>query len=411
MRKVIRRASALIAAAMLVSMVLPAAPANAHGESAQEAWLRMGTVAFWDVEINGIPMNDPEPISVAVNEEFTVTGTVKILETWPEQLADPELGFISVLAPGPPVVIKSRLVNGVPTPAAIQVEKGGVYNFEIVLAGRRPSADVIGPKGWHVHPIFGIHKAGSLIGPGHYVQVTGDQGDFKNMATLKSGGEVDLETIGLGGVTFFNLIWFTIGMIWMIYWTVPKPTVTRLPVSLAVPLNSDGRDAGLISKRDHNVCNALMAVTLLILISAFIWQGQKYPDKIPLQVLRYKPVALAMDASFSTAVGTSASYTTDTQTLELTADITNTGTTDATITQFITSGYTFIEGEELTATPNTIAPGETTTVVLSIPSDVWVTDRLAPIGETRPLVTGVIRLEDGEGHENFDTASAFLQID
>ncbi len=362
MRKVIKRVSALIAAALLVSLALPAAPASAHGEAAQEAWLRMGTVAFWDVEINGQPMLEGDPITVAVNEEFVITGTAKILETWPEQLAEPELGFISVVAPGPPVVIKERLVNGVPTAASIQVERGGVYDFEITLAGRRPSDGAIGDNGWHVHPIFGIHKAGSLIGPGHYVRVTGNQDDFKNEIELKEGGTVDLETIGLGGVTFFNLIWFTIGMIWMIYWTVPKPTVTRLPVSLSVPLNSDGGDAGLISKRDHQVCNIIMAVVLAILIAGFIWQGQKYPDKIPLQVLRYKPEALAMDATFATAVGTQATYTESTKTLEMTVDVTNTGTSDATITQFITSGYTFISGEELTVDQDTIAAGETTTV-------------------------------------------------
>ena len=70
--------------------------------------------------------------------------------------------------------------------------------------------------------------------------------------------------------------------------------------------------------------------------------------------------------------------------------------------------HTFIDGDELSVDQDTIAAGETTTVTLSIPSDVWVDERLAPIGETRPLVTGVVRLEDGEGHENFATASTFL---
>ena len=118
MRKVIRRVSALAAASGLVLLATPVAPANAHGEAAQEGWLRMGTVAFWDVEINGEPMGQG-PISVDVNQEFTITGTTKILETWPEQLDDPELGFISVVAPGPPVVIKTRTVNGKATPASI----------------------------------------------------------------------------------------------------------------------------------------------------------------------------------------------------------------------------------------------------------------------------------------------------
>jgi methane/ammonia monooxygenase subunit B len=404
MRKVIRKACALAAAAALVTLAAPVAPAGAHGEAAQEGWLRMGTVAFWDVEINGAPMGEA-PISIKVNEEFTVTGTVKVLETWPEQLDDPELGYISMVAPGPPVVIKSRLVNGKPTPHSIQIEKGAVYNFEIVLAGRRASSG----NGWHVHPIFGIHKAGSLIGPGNYVKVTGNDGDFKNEIPLKSGGTLDLERFGLGGVIFFNLIWFAIGLTWMIYWTVPKPTVTRLPVSLAVPLNSDGGEAGLITKKDHQVCNILMASVLVILISGFIWQGQKYPDKLPLQVLRYKPEPVLMDASFATLLADKSSYSSSDNTLSMTADITNTGTTEAKITQFISSGDTYIVGENMEVDNGTIGAGETATVTLKMTSDRWETERLVPTQETRPLITGVVRVEDGEGNENFLTASTFLQ--
>ncbi|MEQ1899018.1 MAG: methane monooxygenase/ammonia monooxygenase subunit B [Vicinamibacterales bacterium] len=403
MRKVIRKVGALVAASALVTLAAPVAPANAHGEAAQEGWLRMGTVAFWDVEINGQPMGEAA-VEVPVNGEFTVTGTVKVLETWPEQLEEPELGFISIVAPGPPVIIKERLVNGKPTPHSIQIEKGAVYNFEILLAGRRVSTG----NGWHIHPIFAIHKAGSLIGPGNYVKVTGNDGDFKHEVALKSGGTIDLERFGLGPVILFNLIWFTIGMAWMIYWTVPKPTVTRLPVSLSVPLNSDGADAGLITKKDHQFCNASMALVLVILLGAFIWQGQKYPDKLPLQVLRYKPEPVAMDASFATLDADISTYDAEAQALTMTVDITNTGTTDAKITQYITSGDTYLLGDTLAVDNDTIPAGETVTVNLTMTSDRWDTERLVPTQETRPLITGVVRLEDGAGNENFLTASTFL---
>ena len=117
MRKVIRRVSALIAAALMVALALPASPAGAHGEAAQEAWLRMGTVAFWDVEFSSN--------KIGVNEEMTITGTAKVLETWPEQLKDPKLGFISVVSAGSPLVIKKRLVNGIPLrPPLPQWERG-----------------------------------------------------------------------------------------------------------------------------------------------------------------------------------------------------------------------------------------------------------------------------------------------
>ncbi|MEI2809724.1 MAG: methane monooxygenase/ammonia monooxygenase subunit B [Nocardioides sp.] len=400
MRKVIRRVSALIAAALMVALALPASPAGAHGEAAQEAWLRMGTVAFWDVEFSSN--------KIGVNEEMTITGTAKVLETWPEQLKDPKLGFISVVSAGSPLVIKKRLVNGIPTPHSILIEKGGIYNFEITLAGRIPSKY----KGWHVHPIFGVHSAGSLIGPGEYIEVTGDQGDFKNMATLtgatKNGEKVDLERIGMGGVALFNIIWFAIGMAWMIYWTVPKPTVTRLPVSLAVPLNSDGGNAGLITKKDHRFCNMIMALTLVILIAGMVIQTSRNPDRIPLQVLRFKPPAIATDPSFSVADGVKASFDDASNTMTMVVNITNTGDADATIDAFYTNAFSFTDGEGLSADKMTIPAGGTEQVTLQLQNDRWRTERLVPDAETRPLVTGVVRLESG-GQENFTTVQAFLE--
>ena len=197
-------------------------------------------------------------------------------------------------------------------------------------------------------------------------------------------------------------------MIWMIYWTVPKPTVTRLPVSLSVPLNSDGADAGLISKKDHQVCNALMAAVLVILLAGFIWQGQKYPDKLPLQVLRYKPEPVVVDPTFATIVPDISVYDAANQALSMTVDITNIGTSDAKITQYITSGDTFILGDTLSVDKETIPAGETSTVTLTMTSERWDTERLIPTQETRPLITGVIRVESA-GDENFLTASTFLQ--
>lgn len=400
MRKAVRRVSALIAAAIMVALALPVAPAGAHGEAAQEAWLRMGTVAFWDVKF--------DKTEIKVNEEVKITGTAKILETWPEQLEDPKLGYISVVSAGSPLVVKERLVNGVPAPHSILIEKGKIYHFELTLAGRLTSKY----KGWHVHPIFAIHKAGSLLGPGQYVKVTGNDGDFKNEITLngktKKGEVVDLETIGLGPVVLFNIIWFAIGMAWMIYWTVPKPTVTRLPVSLAVPLNSDGGYAGLITKKDHRFCNIIMALTLVILIAGMVIQTSNNPDRIPLQVLRFSPPAAATDASFSVADGVKATWAEDTLTMTLQVNVTNNSEAPATIEGFYTNAFSFEPGAGLTVDSDTINPGETKLVTMQLQNDNWRTERLVPDAETRPLVTGVIRLSSG-GMENFTTAQAFLE--
>lgn len=401
MRNKLKTLVAMAAATLGIILVVPSAPAQAHGETAQEAFLRMGTVAFWDVEYS--------TSKVKQEERLTITGTAKILETWPEQLAEPKLGFIGVVAPGPVVVVKERLVNGQPAPMAIEVEKGGVYEFEIVLAGRRPGK-------WHVHPIFGIHGAGSLLGPGQYVNVDEKEGGFTNAITLVDGTKADLENIGLGGLTFWNILWFGVGLVWLLYWIVPKPTVTRLPVTSQIPLNTDGGEYGLITKKDHRVMNIVMGATLLLVVGGMVWQAQAYPVKMPQQVLRFEPQAAVMDAEFAKADAVDSLFEVEKDTVVITVNVTNTGKTPVSIEQFTTSTLTFPvavepgDGRSLEVSPSpTIPPGETTTVKLSMKDPVWAEERLMPVGESRMQITGVLRLKDEAGHENFVTIQSFVK--
>jgi len=400
MRNVVRRVFALLAAAVMVVLVTPAAPAGAHGETAQESFLRMGTVAFWDVEFS--------ETTVKQTQQLTITGTAKILETWPDQLAEPKLGFIGVVAPGPVVVIKERLINGQPAPAAIEVEKGGVYHFEMTLAGRRPGK-------WHVHPIFGVHGAGSLLGPGQYITVEESPGGFTNDITLASGKTENLETLGVGPLTFWSILWLVVGLVWLLYWIVPKPTVTRLPVTSQIPLNTDGMAYGLITRKDHRAMNVIMAVTLLFVIGGMVWQANAYPVKMPQQVLRFAPQKADLDATFVNAEAAGAVYDVDTGTVELMVRVTNTGSTPATVEAFTTSTLTF----EYAETPGAgtvqvsparqIASGETATLELSMTDPVWKKERLMPVGESRMQVTGVVRFKDAAGHENFTTVQSFVK--
>ncbi|WP_328532165.1 methane monooxygenase/ammonia monooxygenase subunit B [Nocardioides sp. NBC_00368] len=400
MRSKLKYIGAVLAAAVAVVLALPPAPASAHGETAQEAFLRMGTVAFWDVKYSAE--------KVAQGEELTITGTAKILETYPEQLAEPKLGFIGVIAPGPTVVIKERTVNGAPAPMAIEIEKGGVYQFKMVLQGRRVGH-------WHVHPIFGIHGAGSLIGPGQYVDVTESAGGFTNEVKLLSGKTADLENIGMGGVTFWNVIWLVIGFAWLLYWIVPKPTVTRLPVTSQIPLNTDGGAYGLITKKDHRVMNIMMGATIALVVGGMVWQAQAYPDKMPQQVLHFAPEDAVVDAKFVTADASDGAFDPATDTVTAKVKVTNTGTSPASVESFMTSTLTFpvaeagSEGRSVQISPATpIAPGETRELTMSITDEVWAKERLMPVGESRMQLTGVLRLQDEAGHENFVTIQSFV---
>jgi methane/ammonia monooxygenase subunit B len=397
----IKRAAALLVASIAIAFAVPVAPAGAHGETAQEAFLRMGTVAFWDVHYS--------TSHVKQEELLKITGTAKILETWPEQLAEPKLGFIGVVAPGPVVVVKERLINGQPAPMAIEVEKGGVYHFELTLAGRRPGR-------WHVHPIFGIHGAGSLLGPGQYIDVQEKPGGFTNDITLVSGKTKDLETLGVKSLAFWNVLWFVVGLIWLLYWIVPKPTVTRLPVTSQIPLNTDGEAYGLITKKDHRAMNAVMGLTLALVVGGMVWQAHAYPVKMPQQVLRFAPQAAEMDANFVDVEAVDAVFQVDSDTVVITVNATNLGKTPMSVTQFTTSTLTFPvaakagQGRSLQVSPSAeIAPGETATLKLSMSDAVWAKERLMPVGESRMQVTGVMRFADAGGHQNFKTVQSFVK--
>src|SRR5437879_3613965 len=132
----------------VVALVGTALVASAHGENAQEGFLRMETVAFSDVTFSKDTIKQGEPV--------TITGKATLLDTWPKTLGEPNTGFINVTAPGPVLLMQNRLVNGMASPDAIFVKKGNTYEFNLTLVGRQPGR-------WHVHPTFAVEGSGTLI--------------------------------------------------------------------------------------------------------------------------------------------------------------------------------------------------------------------------------------------------------
>src|SRR5262249_54925595 len=102
----------------------------AHGERAQEGFLRMKTLAWQAVRFSESEVNGGEPV--------VITGKVKVVGVWPTTLESPELGYINVSASGPHFVMKEGTINGQRAPASFSLEKGGLYEFKMVLEGRTP---------------------------------------------------------------------------------------------------------------------------------------------------------------------------------------------------------------------------------------------------------------------------------
>jgi methane/ammonia monooxygenase subunit B len=397
-----RRLLLVLVAAVLVTVV-PATAASAHGEKSQEGFLRMRTVGWTDVHFSGD--------TVQQGQTVTVTGTVKIMDAWPSSLAkgQPNTCFMSMIAPGPTIVLKERTINGQSMPTRIDCTKGRVYDFSMTFAGRRVGR-------WHVHPAFAVKGAGTLIGPGAWINVRENPAGFTNEATLLGGKTVNLENYQLPFIWIWLTLTFIIGMVWMIYWTVPKRTIPHLAVTSQIPLNTDGAAYGLVTKKDHRNSTIMMLATVVLLGAGWIYQLANFPVKIPQQIIQFAPAQIARPAPFvALEAGTGkAVYDADKKLVTLQVNATNNGKVPAQLTHFAVANLTWFNQAVPAAKPSgpqavdtsypmtvqsdTIAPGATQQVMISMPSDIWIhQERLLPIGESQLTVTGLLRFQTPNG--------------
>src|SRR3981081_823292 len=397
---------------LLISMLLAMAGllgtamvASAHGENAQEGFLRMETVAFSNVAFTGD--------TIKQGEDVTITGKATLLDTWPKTLGEPSTGFVNVTAPGPVLLMKDRLVNGFAAPDAIFVKKGHTYDFKLTLTGREPGR-------WHVHPTFAVEGAGTLIGPGQWITVQ-DTGSFTNNLTLLNGQTVNLETFGVGQMSIFQWLGFGLGMAWMLYWTVPAigganhRTVSKLPVTLRVPLNTDGQDIGLITKQDHRISNLLLLATAALLVVGWVYQSVSFPIKIPQQVFRFTPPDLPQSPQLATVLTKDATFDPQTSTLVMNVDVTNTGKAPITLKGFTTSSLNFAahaqagtgaEHVMVISPQGAINPGETKTVNLTLRDPVWRDTRMIEVNRPRIEVAGQLVFADASGTQSQTTVAS-----
>ena len=400
---------------MLVSvattMIISSATVFAHGEAADEPFLKVLTAAFYDVTV--------EPNAVQVGDEVTIIGKVRVLDTWPYTMPEPDRAYVTAVVPGPVFVMKERYVNGDPAPHSVFVERGQVYEFRMVLVARMPSNE----EGWHVHPGVAFEDTGTLLGPGEYVTVSGDVDDFEFPLTLLSGTTINLETYGTQFIWWWNFAGFVIGVVWMFWWTWwgRHRTVTNLAVTIQLPLNDDAPDIGLITPTDHKWCNIMAGATLLLFIGGWFYMTSAAPVRLPQQTAWLTPQHLDPDPMLAEVRGSArASFDENTGTLIMPLEVTNLASSPITVTQWITGMVTFVNGTAQDAAalgppdfvgvvevePNTpIAPGATRELTLRITSPIFNTERLIPIADPQQTIAGLLRVENVTGAEQLVTVS------
>jgi methane/ammonia monooxygenase subunit B len=386
--------------------------AYAHGEAADEPFLKDLTVAFYNVHVR--------PTSINVGDPVTITGSLKILETWPYTLDPPVTAYITPVVPGPVFVLVDRVVNGEQAFGSITVERGGIYNFKMVMRGRNPGQ-------WHVHPGIAIQGTGTLIGPGEWVTVAPSATPFKMNVTLLNGQTVDLEHFGGGFVWWWSLAGFIVGLIWMIYWTVPKRTVTRLAVTAQLGANDDAPDIGLITPEDHKWMNVLAGITIAMLVVGWVWMAAKYPVRLPQQTDRFAPAVEAPPYHLAqvTPVGSpnNATYDEKTDTLTINLDVKNVSGNPITPKQYSMAMATFVNGteqERANAGPRdfvgslqvepagAIPAGQTRRIALKMASPVFDEERLIPLHDPQQLIAGLLAVRDSGGREEMVTVKSVL---
>jgi methane/ammonia monooxygenase subunit B len=388
--------------ALLLSM-LAVPRVFAHGEAGDEPFLKDLTTAFYDVKVS--------PTEIQVGQPVTVTGKVRILETWPYTLDPPGKAYIAPVVPGPVFALKDRTVNGQDAPGSFFVEKGGIYDFKMTLLGREPGH-------WHVHPGIAVEGTGTLIGPGEWVNVQPSAAGFVFPVTLLSGETINLNTYEGGFVWWWSFAGFLIGVAWMLYWTLSKRTVTNLAVTLQIPINDDAPDIGLITPKDHVWMNALAGLTIAMLVVGWTFMATKYPVRLPQQTDWFSPKVISPGENMAEVEPEGATYDDGTDTLIMKVSVKNIGTSPITTKRYIMAMTTFVNGTaddlaaagpkdyvgQLEVEPNTpIAPGETKELSLKMTNPILTDERLIPLRDPQQFIAGMLQFSAADGKQELVT--------
>ncbi|HXM57225.1 MAG TPA: methane monooxygenase/ammonia monooxygenase subunit B, partial [Candidatus Dormibacteraeota bacterium] len=254
-----------------------------------------------------------------------------------------------------------------------------------------------------------------------WIDTSGAPAGFSYPLQLLDGGTIDLETYGTWLIVGFSALTLVLGMWWMLYWTVPKRTVTRLAVANHLPLNQDGGEAvGLITRKDHRHMAIITGVTIVVLGAGFLFQALAFPGKLPLQTDWITPPDLPAVTQIARAVATDATYDPGTHLLTIDTRVQNLSREPVTVAAFRTAYLAFVNvGAGLAesggyihqmrlSTDGVVQPGQTSSVKLMVPGQVLEQEEMLPVGKAQLQVAGVVELSDANGNRNFSTVETAL---
>ncbi len=396
--------TAVVAGVLLGLASVDASVARAHGEKAQEPFLRMRSILYYDVEWS--------TEQLAVGEDVAVTGKFRVFEEWPEVLDEPENAFLNIGIPGPVFLRKGSKLNGVQLVNTTSLEVGRDYEFEVLLRARKPGRH-------HVHPMVNIQSAGPIVGPGKWVEIQGSSAGFTNPVTVLTGETVDLERHGFANVVTWHAIWIAVGIAWLVYW-VRRPLFIPRMVRI-----QQGDTKGLITGTDYIVGAAFALGTVALIAFGYYRAEAKYPRTIPLQAGRTAVEPLPLEANPVEIKIQEATYRIPGREVNLTLEITNTSERPQQIGEFTTANLRFLNPDVVDSAegypaelvekglridpPAPLQPGETRVIRLSATNPAWETEQLAMlIHDPDSRFGGLLMFYDDEGKRSVVTIGGGL---
>ncbi|PWB80202.1 MAG: methane monooxygenase/ammonia monooxygenase subunit B [Methylocystaceae bacterium] len=380
-------------AAAVAATVASIAPAAAHGEKSQQAFLRMRTLNWYDVKWSKTSLN--------VNESFVLSGKVHVFSAWPQAVANPRVSFLNAGEPGPVLVRTAQFIGEQFAPRSVSLEIGKDYAFSIDLKARRAGR-------WHVHAQINVEGGGPIIGPGQWIEIKGDMADFKDPVTLLDGTTVDLETYGIDRIYAWHFPWMIAAAAWILYWFFKKGIIASY---LRI---SEGKDEEQIGDDDRRVGAIVLAVTILATIIGYAVTNSTFPRTIPLQAGLQKPLTpiveegtVGVGASVVTADLKGGVYKVPGRELTIQVKISNKTGEPLKLGEYTAAGLRFLNPDVFTTKPEfpdylladrglsvdptPIAPGETKTVEVKIQDARWDIERLSDLAyDTDSQIGGLL---------------------
>jgi len=384
----------------------------AHGERAQQAGLRMRAMNWIDVEVSHN--------KVQVNDIVTVKGKFVPSIWWPEHMPSPEgAAFLNVGVPGPVFVRLDSRVNGIPTIRSQHYKLGETYEFEITLKARTPGR-------YHLHPIINVEGTGPVIGPGRWIEITGDQKDFVNLATTLTGQTIDLESYGFKEFIWLHVFWIIVAFAWVFYWFRKLPVIMPR-YNKVIELGDDANQ--LITIQDMAVSFAFFLFTLIAITGGYFWAQNKYPITTPLQTSKINIPLLAPQEDALKIVLKDARYRIPGRSFKVTMEITNYTDRDFQIGEFMTANIRFInkdvlpdikkvDDNDLIASQGlyieggVVSAGETKTLTMYADDALWETYRLTSlIYDPDSRFAGMLFFFDDQGNRlYYEIGGAMLPV-